>query len=166
MLEQIFGCRRHAALEDEARFDEAAEGLLHFGLGELHGRRQQLIGKVAPDCGADLRHILGRRAEPVEAPQQRGVQGRRHCEHRRRHRGNRHIAAIGAGLDHRLGQFLDKERHPVGALDDLVDDIRRQRPEIAGEPSHERRSFIAAEPVQRDHRHLRLADPGRLELGP
>jgi hypothetical protein len=27
--------------------------------GELHGRCQQLIGKVAPDGGADLRHILG-----------------------------------------------------------------------------------------------------------
>ena len=31
---------------------------------------------------------------------------------------------------------------------------------------HERRPFAAAEPVQRDHRHLRLADPRRLELGP
>jgi hypothetical protein len=43
---------------------------LQVGLGKLHGRCQQLIRKVAPDCGADLRHILGRRAEPVEAPQQ------------------------------------------------------------------------------------------------
>jgi len=41
------------------------------------------------------------------------------------------VAAIGAGFDHRLGQFLDKERHPVGALDDLVDDIRRQCPRLA-----------------------------------
>ena len=31
---------------------------------------------------------------------------------------------------------------------------------------HERRPFIAAEPVQRDHRHLRPTDPGRLELRP
>jgi hypothetical protein len=75
------------------------------------------------------------------------------------------MAAIGAGLDHRLGQFLDKERHTVGALDDLVDNIRRQRPEIAGEPMHEPRPFAAAEPVQRDHRRLRPSDPGRLELG-
>jgi len=64
------------------------------------------------------------------------------------------ISTRGRGLDHRLGQFLDKERHPVGALDDLVDNIRRQCPEIAGEPMHEARPFIAAEPVQRDHRHL------------
>jgi hypothetical protein len=85
------------------------------------------MGKVAPDCGADLRHIFGRRAEPVEAPHLRGVQGGRHRERDRRHRRHR-MPAIGAGLDHRLGQFLDKERHPVGALDDLVDNIRRHRP--------------------------------------
>jgi len=70
VLEQIFSCRRHAALEDQARFDEAAQSLLQFGLGERHSRCQQLIGKVAPDGGADLRHIPGRGAQPVEAPQQ------------------------------------------------------------------------------------------------
>jgi len=61
---------------------------LQFGFGKLHCRCQQLIGKVAPDCGADLRHSLGRRAEPVEAPQQRGVQGGGHGEQRRRHGGH------------------------------------------------------------------------------
>ena len=71
-----------------------------------------------------------------------------------------------AGLNDRLGQFLDEQRYPVGALDDLVDNFRRQCREIAGEPMHERRSFAAAEPVQRDHRHLRLADPRGLELRP
>ena len=80
VLEQIFRRRRDAALEDEAGFDEAAQRLLQFGLGELRGRCQQLIGKVAPDRSADLRHILGRGAQPVESPQQRGVQGGRHCE--------------------------------------------------------------------------------------
>jgi hypothetical protein len=70
VLEQIFGHRRRAALEDQARFDEAAQRLLQFGLGEWCCRCQQLMGKVAPDCGADLRHILGRGAQPVEAPQQ------------------------------------------------------------------------------------------------
>ena len=36
----------------------------------LRGRCQQLMGKVAPDGGADLRHSLGRGTQPVEAPQQ------------------------------------------------------------------------------------------------
>ena len=40
VLEQIFSHGRHAALEDEARFDEAAEGLLQFGLCKLHDRCQ------------------------------------------------------------------------------------------------------------------------------
>ena len=69
VLEQVLGRRRHAALEDKARFDEAAQRLLQFGFGERRGRGQQLIGKIAPDCGADLRHSLGRGAQPVEAPQ-------------------------------------------------------------------------------------------------
>jgi hypothetical protein len=43
----------------------AAGGLLQFGLPKLRGRRQQLIGKVAPYGGADLRHIRRRRTEPV-----------------------------------------------------------------------------------------------------
>ena len=70
VLEQVLGRRRRATLEDEAGFDEAAEGVLQFRLGEPHGRCEQLMRKVAPDCGADLRHSLRRRAEPVEAPQQ------------------------------------------------------------------------------------------------
>jgi hypothetical protein len=65
-----------------------------------------------------------------------------------------------------LGQFLDKERHAIRALDDLVDDIGRQRSEIAGKLVHQGCPFAAAEAVQRDHRHLGLAGPGRLELRP
>jgi hypothetical protein len=40
VLEQIFGRRRCAALKDEAGFDEAAQRLLQFGLGERRGRGQ------------------------------------------------------------------------------------------------------------------------------
>ena len=36
---------------------------------------------------------------------------------------------------------------------------------IAGEPLDQRRAVMAAEPVQRKHRHMRLAAPGVLELG-
>jgi hypothetical protein len=31
-----------------------------------------------------------------------------------------------AALDHRLGQFLDEERHAVSALDDLLGDLLGQ----------------------------------------
>jgi hypothetical protein len=123
-LNRYSAAGRRAALKDQAGFDEAAQGLSQFGLGERRGCCKQLIGKVAPDGGADLRRILCRRTEPVEAPQQRGVQsGRRHSRYRQ-------IATIGAGLDHRLGQLPDKERHTVGALDDLVDNIRGSHPTL------------------------------------
>ena len=52
ILNKYSGRRRQAALEDEARFDEAAQRLLQFGLGERHGRCQQLIEKVTPGGGA------------------------------------------------------------------------------------------------------------------
>src|SRR5580704_16168539 len=42
------------------RSRRAAQRLSQFGLGEPHSRSQQLIGKLVPDCGADLGHILGR----------------------------------------------------------------------------------------------------------
>jgi hypothetical protein len=66
VLEQIFGVRRHAVLEDEAGFDKPAQRALQIGLGELSGRRQQLVGEVAPDRGADLCRLLRRRTEPVD----------------------------------------------------------------------------------------------------
>ena len=31
-------------------------------------------------------------------------------------------------LQDRLGQFLDEQRHAVGPVDDLVEDLARQRP--------------------------------------
>ena len=48
-----------------------------------------------------------------------------------RHQPRRGIAAAGIGqhpaLDDRLGQFLDKQRHPVGAVDDLRGDLLGSR---------------------------------------
>ena len=84
---------------------------------------------------------------------------------RSRHRGGNRPPALGAGFEHRLGHFLDEQRHAVGALDDLGDHIRRQQGGIAGEPLDHRRTVAPPEPVQRHHRHMRLPGPGRLELG-
>jgi hypothetical protein len=41
------------------------------------------------------------------------------------------VVAIGA-FEHRLRQFLDEQRHAVGALDNLYDELIRE-PGIAGE---------------------------------
>ena len=141
MLEQIFGRRRRAACwKTRPASTKAAEASCKSGSGEPRRCRQQLTGGSSPDGGADLCHILGRWAEPVEAPQQ--LEACRVAGAASDDGGTADIDTwprSSASLDHRLGQFLDKERHPIGALDDLVDNIRRQRPEMAGEPMHERR---------------------------
>jgi len=74
------------------------------------------------------------------------------------------VVAIGAFED-RFGQLFDEERHAVGALDDLVDDLARETG-IAGELLDQRRPVAPAEPVQRQHRHMRLTAPGVLKLRP
>ena len=43
--------------------------------------------------------------------------------------------------------------------------ISRERPALPAEPLDQRRAVAPAEPVQRQHRHMRLAAPGVLELG-
>jgi hypothetical protein len=67
-------------------------------------------------------------------------------------------------LQDAFGQLLDKKRHAVGAVDDLVDDLVRQRL-AAGDLVDQGGPIMLVEPIERQHRHLRLAGPRRLELG-
>ena len=94
------------------------------------------------------------------------MQGRRHRQRgqrcRRQHRGN--PVALRGAFQHRLGQLLDKQRHPVGALDDLRDDIGGERG-IAGQSLHQRLAVAFAEPIERQARDVGAAAPGRLEFG-
>jgi hypothetical protein len=50
------------------------------------------------------------------------MQGRRHRVRGKRCRPEHRCdpVALPGAFQHRLGQFLDKQRHPVGALDDPV----------------------------------------------
>ena len=80
-----------------------------------------------------------------------------------RHGGQRR-GRLRAGFQHRLGQFLDEQRHAVGALGDLLHDLGRQR-RIPGDVGDHRRRVAPVEPGQRQHRHMRLPGPRRLKLG-
>jgi hypothetical protein len=55
--------------------------------------------------------------------------------------------ALPGAFQHRLGQFLDKERHPIGALNDLTDDLGGER-RIAGQLVHQRLAVAFAEPIE------------------
>ena len=71
--------------------------------------------------------------------------------------------ALPGAFQHRLGQFLDKQRHPVGALDNLRDDLGGE-PGIAGQSMHQRLAVALAEPIERQARDMGAAGPGRLEF--
>jgi len=67
-------------------------------------------------------------------------------------------------LQHALGQFLDKQRHAVGTIDDLDDDVIGQG-FAAGGLRHKSGSVEPIQAMKHQHRHMRLAGPGLLELG-
>ncbi len=53
-----------------------------------------------------------------------------------------------AAFDHRLGQFLDEQRHTVGALDDLLDDLLGQAALPPVMPASSRRRCRGAEAIE------------------
>ena len=70
-----------------------------------------------------------------------------------------------ARLQHRLGQLLDEQRHPVGPGRDLAQHLRRQAP-VAGQARDDRLGRAAAEAVEREPRHVRVPAQGRLVVRP
>ena len=73
VLEGIGRVRRRAAQEDELRLGQPDQRVLEHRVGQAGDRRQHVIGKLPADGGADLQHFA-RRAEPVDARHQRGLQ--------------------------------------------------------------------------------------------
>jgi hypothetical protein len=74
-----------------------------------------------------------------------------------------HVLAQQTALQDALGQFLDKQRHPIGAIDDLRDDLVGQRL-AAGDLRCQSDPVAPVQPIERQHCHLRLPGPRRLEL--
>src|SRR5215831_12604431 len=61
-------------------------------------------------------------------------------------------------------QFLDKQRHAVGAINDLSEDLVGQA-SAAGDLRYQSSPIAPIQAIERQHADLRLAGPGRLELG-
>jgi hypothetical protein len=90
-----------------------------------------------------------------------------HRDREGRQRAVEHIAvrcfAQHAAFQHALGQLLDEQRHAVGAVGDLGDNVIGQCL-AAGDPYYQSSAIAPVEAIERQHRHPRLAGPGRLEL--
>jgi hypothetical protein len=65
-------------------------------------------------------------------------------------------------FQHAFGQFLHKQRYAVGAVDDLAHDLLWQRLATC-DVLDQGCAALAVQSVERQHRHLRLADLGRLK---
>jgi hypothetical protein len=157
-------------LEDEAGADQLVERGARLGFAAGRRCRHQLVGEVAANRRPALGDLARRRTEPVEPRQQRSLQRRRHrCpragdrSYRPTRRGARRRLR---GFEDRLRHLLEKQRHAVSALDDLVDNVVGEPREISGEALHKRRAVASSEPGQRQYRHMRLANPARVEFGP
>ena len=166
VLERVGRLGRRSAPGDQAGGRQPLERRVELRRRQARHRGNQRVGEFASDRGADLRHVLGR-GEPVEARHQRGLQRRRYRERRQRsveHVAVRHLTQQPA-LEQRAGQFLDEQRHAVGVRENLLDDGVGQRL-VPGDAGNDAGAVAAAKAAQRHHRHMRLADPGRLELRP
>ena len=70
-----------------------------------------------------------------------------------------------SGLQHRLGQLLDEQRHPVGPGRDLLQDFGRQACATC-QARDDRLGRTAAEAVEREPRHVRVPAQARLVVRP
>ena len=126
-------------------------------------RREQRMGEFASDRRPDLRELLGW-TESVEPRHQRRVQA---CRDRQPRRGNQGGGSPGLRLrfrlQHRLRHLFHEQRDPVGALDDILAYVGRQRV-VADNVIDHRVDFARRQPIEDDGGHVRLFDPGRLEL--
>ena len=132
VLEPVGRVRRRAPPEQQARLNETVERRSQLRLRLSRHRSQQGVGELPADRRPDLRNLFGR-AEPVEPRHQRRMQGRRDRQRRRRDRRSGYgRCAVALRLQHRLGHLLHEQRDAVAALDDVLPDVRRQRP-VAGD---------------------------------
>jgi hypothetical protein len=110
---------------------------------------------------ADLRH-LPHRHEAVQPREQRGMEGYR--DRKRRQRAVEDLAIVliaqQTALQDALGQFLDKQRHAVGAICNLGDDLAGQR--LASNLRYQNGAVMPVQTIDSQHADLRLAGPNRL----
>ena len=94
------------------------------------------------------------------------MQTRGDCQSRRGNGGrNLHRVQLTPRLQHRLCHLLYKQRDAVGALDNVLPDVCRQRL-VADDVLDQGVDLAMSQPVEGKTCDVRLSDPGRLELRP
>ena len=71
--------------------------------------------------------------------------------------------AFALRLQHRLGHFLDEQRNAIGAFDNVVPDVRRQRL-VADDAVDHGGDFALAKPIEGKGGYVRPSNPRRFKL--
>jgi hypothetical protein len=164
VLKGVRGIRRRPAPEHQLGAYELFQSALQPRLRHLGDGTDQLVGKLTPKRGCDLRNFSSGR-QSIEPGQKRGLE--RRWDRQRDDRPGHGVMVSGIGhpsaLDDRLGQLLDEQRHTIRTINDLIGNLRGQclasgyvRDHLGAMPRGQ-----AAEAKQC---HVRTADPGRREL--
>ena len=124
MAEQITPAAR--ALHQQARLDQNAQAVLQrLDRGRSAGPEQGQI-KFTADGGGELQDVP-RRPQVLETALERLAQGDRNAGQRRAViEIPDPIALHQAGFHQHAGEFLDEQRHTIGAGHDVLDHVGRQ----------------------------------------
>jgi hypothetical protein len=132
MLEAVARLWQPAALKDQLGCNQLIERRSQVGIRQRRKSLEQPIGELATDYRADLSD-LPHGAETIETRHKRLSNRRRDrqwpewpCE----------LVAVArsdeqSGLEHRLGQLLDEQRHAVSTCDDLLENLGRKGLRVA-----------------------------------
>ncbi len=166
VLEDIDRVRRRAAQEDEFGFGEPDQRVLQHRIGKARDRGQNFVGEFPSDRGPDLQN-LACGTEAVDARHQRGLQRGGNSERLRRLFEQIAIAGLLQlfAFEQGLGELFDEQRHPVGPVDDLIEQSARQF--LAARDVADQRCPVALrQPAERQHGDVRLPGPRRLKFRP
>ena len=166
MLEQEAGRRRHSPANHQTGLGEPIQRPLKPSFPAPRNSGQQLVFEIPTDDSADLRNVSGIGSKPIETGHQRCVQTCRHGRRRGRSGGHNlwNHARSRPGFQCGAGQFLHEQRHTIRPADDLINDVRRQRPIRAGHLAHQCLALAPVQPVQQQRSDMRQTCPRRLKL--
>src|SRR5450432_2873625 len=146
VLERVDRFRRVAAADNQASFLKMTQRRSKLVRRRIRDGAEYLIGELAANGGPYLCGYAGG-PHAIETSHQRVGQGG--WNRKLAQRASEHVASVllaeKVRFEHGFGQFLDKQRHPVGLDSDLLDDLvgkllgarntlDQRRPQLAAKP--------------------------------
>ena len=164
MFERVDGSRRRPFLKQDFGTDQFFQLALQRDFVQARHREQHLISEPPPDGRSELSHVVDA-LQPIE-PRDQQVLQRRGDRFQLEAFGEFHAAvdfSQRSGFENQRRVFLDEQRHPFGAFNDLHDDLGRN----LSQPSpldHHFFDLLFRQPIERELRLIGSTAPRRFEF--